>query len=314
MAGGDSTPITSSVHSGTPGPFVPDGRRRRGGGIRPAPIGRGRWRRRRRLLFVTGASGFVGRHLVNGPASEKWEVIAPGSRSLDLRRRESVLGEIVDWRPDAVIHLAYRKDDRQVIVEGTRHVAEAAVAARSRLVHMSTDVVFPGGPNAYTELDEPRPVIEYGVDKLDAERVVADVAPDAVIVRTSLVYGTDRPSPPQLELRDQLRSPARRTAMTYFTDEYRCPVHAADLAAALVELAARRDVSGPLHVSGPELVSRYDLALRFARHAGLERQASSIRTSTIEESGLVRPARIELDVSKAEQLGLRCRPVSVVLP
>jgi len=312
MAGRDSTPVAPS-HSGTAGPFVPDGRRRR---IRmPAsPIGRGRWRRRRRLLFVTGASGFVGRHLVNGPASEKWEVIAPGSRSLDLRRRDSVLGEIVDWRPDAVIHLAYRRDDRQVIVDGTRNVAEAAAAARSRLVHVSTDLVFPGGPVAFSEHDEPHPLVDYGVDKLDAERLVADIAPGAVIVRTSLVYGTERPSPPQIELSKQLRSPARRTAMSYFTDEYRCPVHAADLAAALVDLATRRDVAGPLHVTGPEVVSRHDLAVRFARHAGLERQAASIRASTIQESGTVRPGRIELDVSKAEQLGIRCRPVSAVLP
>ncbi|MEL6892136.1 MAG: sugar nucleotide-binding protein [Actinomycetota bacterium] len=270
--------------------------------------------RRRRLLLVTGATGFVGRHLVSGAATRRWELIAPPSSSMDVTQRDSVLSTIGDWKPDAVIHLAYRKGDRRSIVDGSRHVAEGAAAVGARLVHMSTDVVFPGAISPYRETDPPRPIIDYGVDKFDAERAVADAAPDAVVVRTSLVYGTDHLSSSQVDLRDWLRGPAEHTPVAFFTDEIRCPVHAADLAAALAELADRRDVSGPLHVTGPEAVHRHDLALRFARHLGLEGRVGAIRSSTVAESGLVRPTRIELDVSAAAELGIRCRPVSAVLP
>jgi dTDP-4-dehydrorhamnose reductase len=43
---------------------------------------------------------------------------------------------------------------------------------------------------------------------------------------------------------------------TLFTDDIRCPVHVADLAAALLELASGND-SGIHHVAGPDAVSRH---------------------------------------------------------
>ena len=86
------------------------------------------WHRRRRLMLVTGGSGFLGRHLLNGPASHKWELIAPSSSAMDVRRRESTIDEIVGWKPSAIVHLAYRNGDRPSIVEGSRQVAEAAEA------------------------------------------------------------------------------------------------------------------------------------------------------------------------------------------
>ncbi|MEP6296887.1 MAG: sugar nucleotide-binding protein, partial [Ilumatobacter sp.] len=133
--------------------------------------------RRRRVMLVTGASGFLGRHLVRGPISEEWEMIAPTSTSMDVTHRSGVLDTITSWKPDVVAHLAYRKD-RRTIVDGSRHVAEACVAAGSRLVHLSTDVVFAGRPSPYTERDVPDPILQYGIDKRDAELAVTSVAPD----------------------------------------------------------------------------------------------------------------------------------------
>lgn len=266
-------------------------------------------------MLVTGATGFLGRHVVNGPATSRWQVIAPGSRAMDVRRRDSTIATIRDWRPHAVLHLAYRKDDRTTIEDGSRHVAEGASAAGARLVHVSTDVVFGGRAAPYTERDHPTPITPYGRHKFAAERAVAEAHPGAVIVRTSLIYGTEQPSPAQEQLAAWLRAEASRgsasDSMSFFTDEYRCPVHAADLAAALTDLAGRPDVSGPLHVTGPERVSRAQLADLMARHLGMT--AARIPTSTIAESGMTRPGNVVLDVSAAADLGITCRPVSSVL-
>lgn len=262
-------------------------------------------------MLVTGATGFLGRHLVNGPATDSWEIIAPSSRSMDVRHRDNTIETIHDWKPNVVVHLAYRKGDRQTIVDGSRHVAEGANAAKAHLVHMSTDVVFGGRPTPYTELDEPFPIIPYGQDKLDAERAVTATHAGASIVRTSLLYGTDRPSQAQIDLAAALRSPAARRGMAFYTDEFRCPAHADDVAAAVARLAERPEISGPVHVAGPERVSRAELASLMAHHLGAS--SSVIPTSTIAESGQVRPANVVLDVSKAAQLGVTCRPVSSVL-
>jgi nucleoside-diphosphate-sugar epimerase len=51
---------------------------------------------RKRMLFVTGAAGFLGRHTVNGTLAGSWEIVAPSSKSLDLRHRSSVLSVIGD--------------------------------------------------------------------------------------------------------------------------------------------------------------------------------------------------------------------------
>jgi dTDP-4-dehydrorhamnose reductase len=259
-------------------------------------------RRHPRRLFVTGGAGFLGRHIVNGPASEPWEVVAPSSRSLDLRNAGSVTAVVRDWKPTAIVHTAYRRGDRSSIVDASANVAVAARRSGCRLVHVSTDVVFGGRLEPYTEEDPPSPVHDYGRDKADAERAVAAAYPPAVIVRTSLIYGRTELSGHELAVREVVSG---RSEMSFFTDEVRSPVLADDLAAALVELADRRDVTGMLHLGGPDPLTRAELAVMTARRHGWD--VTKLRFSTIGQSGLVRPGRIVLDSGLARSLGLGVR-------
>jgi dTDP-4-dehydrorhamnose reductase len=88
--------------------------------------------------------------------------------------------------------------------------------------------------------------------------------------------------------------------MTFYDDEIRCPIAAGDLAAAVLELAARPDITGPLHVAGVDAVSRLD----FAR---LVRAANGLDPPVLggpHPPG--RPGDITLDCSRARAL-LRTR-------
>ncbi|HEY4609617.1 MAG TPA: sugar nucleotide-binding protein, partial [Ilumatobacteraceae bacterium] len=115
-----------------------------------------RWsHRRRRLMLITGGSGFLGQHLGIASEAEDWQLLAPPSTMIDVRNRERVLEQVRSWRPGAVVHLAYRKGDRRAIVEGSRNVAEAATACGARLVHVSSDAIFPGRADPYREYDAP---------------------------------------------------------------------------------------------------------------------------------------------------------------
>ncbi len=253
-------------------------------------------------LLVTGGSGFLGRHVLNGPLPDRWEVTAPSSRELDLRDAASVEAAIRGWQPTAIIHTAYRKDDPTSIVEATRHLAEAAQRHRVRLVHVSTDALFGGRNEPYLEIDDPTPVSDYGRWKAAAEREVTANAPGALIVRTSLLFGDRQVSPHERAVHDAISG---RSTLSFFSDEIRSALVVDDLAAALVELAGRPDLAGCLHLGGPEALSRAELAVRCARRHGWDE--SKLRFSTVEQSGLTRPARVVLDSSLATSYGFTMR-------
>jgi dTDP-4-dehydrorhamnose reductase len=247
-------------------------------------------------LFVTGLGGYLGSELGRQAPAAGWELAGiAGAAELDIRDDAAVRGVVAAARPDVVVHTAYRMHDASVNVEGTRAVAGAAVAVGARLVHLSSDIVFPGtGTRPLTEEDEPRPVTPYGASKLEAERLCP---PQALLVRTSLIYGGLAPSPQE---RDALDAADGARDMAFFTDELRCPIAVADLAAAVLELAAL-DIAGPLHVAGADALTRLEFARLICAHHG--RDPDALRG---EPGGPDRPKHVVLDCARARSL-LRVR-------
>jgi dTDP-4-dehydrorhamnose reductase len=232
-------------------------------------------------LHVTGATGFLGRELT------RLEPAATGTR-VEVRDAATVSDLLARMRPDAVIHTAYRQDGPdawEINVDGAENVARAAAAIGARLVHLSTDVVFDGRKGSpYVEDDPPSPCTDYGRAKAEAEQRVALAHPGALIVRTSLIVGGPGHEPSKHELA------ALEGRSTFYGDELRSPVQVTDLARALLELAAL-DVSGLLHLAGPDDVSRADLAELVAGRA--------VRRAHAPES---RPLDCRLDSSRARAL------------
>ena len=239
-------------------------------------------------LHVTGATGYLGSELVRLRPDASTERV-------EVRDAAAVRGLFVRVRPEVVIHTAYRQDEDDVNTIGSENVARAAAHVGARLVHLSTDVVFDGRKgSAYVEDDPLSPVTDYGRAKAEAEARVTAAHPEALLVRTSLLYGGAEPSKHELAARDP--------ELTFFTNEIRSPVHVSDLAHALLELA-ELDVAGPLHVAGADAVSRAELAELVARRP--------VRTA---RAPATRPLDCSLDSSKAHALlRTRLRGVKEVL-
>ena len=251
-------------------------------------------------LLVTGGAGYLGSELARLAVERGDEVLATRFRSapphgqpiaLDVRDAEGVERVLMRHGPDVVVHTAYVQTGSALVdtvVRGSLAVAAAAHRAGARLVHLSTDLVFDGEQGApYAEDAEPRPVSDYGLAKLEAERGVAQAHPEAAIVRTSLLYGKPGPQE-QLALRDDV---------TLYTDEIRCPTRVDELAAALLELA-QSDYSGLLHLAAPEAVSRYELGRLLRAAAGAD--PDGVRGARSPRSGRAR--NVALDSSRAAGL------------
>lgn len=164
-------------------------------------------------VLVSGATGFIGRHLV--PALARRGAVRAAARQRS-RSRVPVgaevaiirdLAEPIDWRPllagaDAVVHLAGiahvgpRIPDAeydQVNAVATANLATAAKEAGvGRLVYISS-IRAQSGPVAehtLTEADEARPTDAYGRSKLAAEAAIRSSGVPFTILRPVLVYGT----------------------------------------------------------------------------------------------------------------------------
>jgi len=263
-------------------------------------------------LLVTGASGFLGAELCLRAAAAGWDVVGtyltrtPGrvdATRLDVRDAGAVASVVAGARPAAVVHTAYRQEGdaaAAVNVDGAAHVASAARAAGARLVHLSTDVVFGGDRGRpLREDDPPDPMTAYGETKARAEAAVGREHPDAVLVRTSLLYrGPGR----ELSKHEQLAVEAARGErdVRFFDDEVRSPAQVGDVAAAILELIDV-DVRGPLHVAGADPLTR----LEFARLAAAAHGEDPARLAAGSRPA-GRPGDCALDCSRAAAL-LRTR-------
>lgn len=169
-------------------------------------------------ILVTGASGFIGAHLVKWLVGCGRHVRAAARRSLttDCANLELAIVEDIDrttdWTRaldgiDAVVHLAGRahvrdkrspaalQKFREVNVEGTMRLAEQAAGRVRRLVFVSSIGV--NGPRTtdrpFSESSPPGPIEDYAKSKFEAEEELRALSGrtglELVIVRPPLVYG-----------------------------------------------------------------------------------------------------------------------------
>ena len=170
-------------------------------------------------VVVTGGAGFIGSSLVYALISGRSEVaiiddLSTGSMDnvhpAAAFRRLDVTGPglaeaIAAASPDVVVHLAAQVSvpvsiadpelDRRVNVDGTRAVAEAAVAAGARRMLFASSAAVYGDPTELplTEESPTAPAVPYGHSKLAAEGVLAEVlrpaGVDFAALRFANVYG-----------------------------------------------------------------------------------------------------------------------------
>lgn len=278
-------------------------------------------------LWITGAGGVVGGKLVEqAVASGRYDRIRALSHApapdlaarypavewatLDLGDGDAVREQARLAPPDLVINPAAmtnvdacesRRDEaRRTNVDGPRWLAEVCRDRGARLLHVSTDYVFPGDdaqPGPYAEDATPRAISYYGQSKLDGERAIMEVCGSdtpSTIVRTALVYGLGRRANFVTWLAGELRA-GRRVRIV--RDQFNTPTIADDLAAVLLWLAAN-ERTGVYHAAGSDLIGRHEWALAIANHFGLDTSLIDWVTSAELAQPAPRPLRSGLTCAR----------------
>lgn len=206
-------------------------------------------------------------------------VVALGRDQLDITDRGAIERIADETRCVAIVNAAAMTDvdgcernpeaARRANVDGPARLAEVCRDLGLGLVHISTDFVFDGAKHEpYTIEDAPNPISVYGQTKLDGELAVRDCLPEALVVRTSSVFGVGGKN-----FASRVFEYLERTKILKgFTDMRSSPTYAPDLACRVLELLDL-GVSGTYHVTGQGDASPFEalqLALTLAGRTDVE--------------------------------------------
>ena len=220
-------------------------------------------------ILITGATGFVGAHLVEVLAARgaRARALVRETSDVSLLERygfETVVGDLSD--PSSlrravsgtrrVFHLAAAtraldaETFHRVNASGTENLVAAieAEGGHQRLVYLSSMAAAgPSNGRPARPGDAPRPLTPYGRSKLAGETAVLEAGLDAAVIRAPAVYG-----------------PGDRDLLVFFrlarlgvlpvvgpADRRVQLIHVTDLAGALVGAAEARGATGVYHVAEP---------------------------------------------------------------
>lgn len=271
-----------------------------------------------RPVLVTGATGFVGEHLLRCLVQDHQAVIGLGNQKsvtvpgagrmqVDLRRADLVAALMRRLQPDLVFHCAAQTNvlrcqqnpaaARQSIVGVTQHLVHAVSDAvpAATLVAISTDLVFNGEHPPYREEDRPDPLSVYGCLKLEAEASVLTLAHGAVL-RSSLVYGPATTHKGGV-LAWMMGTLMRNEPLTLFEDEVRTPIHVADLCTAMIAVGDRGR-SGLWHAGGGQRLDRVAMGQALCDALGFGHELIRPARRADSEYPVPRPRDVSLDSTR----------------
>ncbi|MGW4460706.1 dTDP-4-dehydrorhamnose reductase [Micromonospora sp. NPDC004704] len=269
--------------------------------------------------LVTGAGGMLGRDLVAVLGADPARRFTAATRAeLDLTDPAALLAAVTGH--DVVINAAAwtnvdgaeTHEDEATAVNGTgvENLARACAQAGARLVHVSTDYVFPGNADRPYPEDAPTaPINAYGRSKLVGEQAVTRLLPETgYVVRTAWLYGTHGRN----FVNTMLRLAAEREHLTVVDDQLGQPTWSHALASRLVELgdAARSGAApaGIYHGTASGQTTWFGLARAVFELSGLD--PSRVRPTTSENYPLPapRPAYSVLGHDRWRSAGLAPMP------
>jgi dTDP-4-dehydrorhamnose reductase len=269
-------------------------------------------------ILIFGANGQLGVELTREFTARGHRVAAFRRSDIDITDGSEVDEAFAAQTPEIVLNpAAYNQVDvaekeplaaLQVNALAVRNLALACREHGAKLVHFSTDYVFDGtAGRPYQEADDPHPLGAYAVSKLTGELYARAYVDDALVIRTSGVFGpagrhTARGNFVEL----MLRLAAGGQPIRVVEDFVASPTFAPALAERCAQLVDR-GAEGIVHLGGGAPISWFDWARTIFDAAGMNPTLTATNASEF-RSAARRPRYSALSNGKAEAMGITPMP------
>jgi dTDP-4-dehydrorhamnose reductase len=252
----------------------------------PALEGTGWWRRSsartsgRRPLVITGARSLLGRLFSEAAELRNLPAVCLDGDELDITSHEQVRSLFASLEPWAVINAAGASDlgrcpsaerCQRDHLRGPLCLAKVCAEEHIRFLTFTSEAVFDGkSSEPYLEPHPVAPASVLGAAQAAAERLIFELEPDALIVRTSALFARGESASIVSRI---LRALVRGTPVPPVQDAVVSPTHAPELVDVCMDLLVD-GASGLWHVVNAGPLSFSELSQRIARLVALEARTS----------------------------------------
>ena len=256
-------------------------------------------------ILLLGKTGQVGFELYRTLAP-LGTITAPDRTELDLMNPRAVAEYLEAHQPDLIANAAaytavdaaeeHQTEARQLNATLPEQLASYAKANNIRLIHYSSDYVYPGnGDKAWIENSPPGPLSVYGMSKLAGDQAIQTSGCEHVIFRTSWVYSARGNN----FMKTMLRLAKIKPALNIVADQIGAPTPAR-LIAQITSMAIHNNMPGGLyHLAPSGETSWHGFAQEIFRLSGQEVKATPIPTSAY-PTPAKRPLNSRMDLTKLE--------------
>ena len=257
-------------------------------------------------ILITGATGKLGSAIARMCERRHLACRIVSRTEMDMTDPASVEAAIVRYRPWALINAAgyARIEQAEVDVERCRRentlapgiLAMACIRHDLRFVTFSSDLVFDGQTDRpYVESDPVSPRGVHGRSKVEAEKRVLDTDPQALVIRTSAVFG---PWDDHNFVSRALNTMSNGQPFTAASDLTVSPTYMPDLVHACLDLLIDKE-KGIWHLTNGSPLTWAELALMAAHAAGVDTSRFEERPASPGSAGAPLPTYSALASERA---------------
>lgn len=260
-------------------------------------------------ILVTGANGMLGQAVVTALIGAQYDVRAVTRSDFDICER-SHYALLDQYQPDVIVNCAaYTQVDRAEIdfddADLANHIGPSILAQwcalnRRRLIHFSTDYVFPGtGTHAWTEDDPTAPINRYGESKYLGEVAIQSSGCSHLILRIQWLYGNGG-----YNFVDTMVNLLRtKSEVSVVNDQIGSLTWTHDVASQVIQLLDRDLPYGIYHLAASGYGSWFDVAETIKQHIGASTPILPVSSDAFPRPAQ-RPLNSRLNTEKLKSSGI----------